>query len=45
MVSLDDSQILFLLQKFFQDIVSWNFDSEKVDQDEVFTIKIYYLSS
>ena len=27
------------------DIISANFDSEKVDQDGIFIIKIYYISS
>ena len=27
------------------DIISGNFDSEKVDQDGIFIIKIYYISS
>jgi hypothetical protein len=49
-MSLGELQISFPL--FFciknspNDLISGNFDSEKVDQDEVFyTIKIYYISS
>jgi hypothetical protein len=45
MISLNELQIsspLFLLLKF---ILPANFDCEKVEQDDVFTIKMYCISS